>query len=1181
MATIQDNDHLLINRAGQTYKITGEDLINSVVDPLEVTVILAPIDGYTDTEVTAVPVVSGGKQPDGGFIFSYQWVTADDAAGTNKANIAGETGATFTPTSAQVGEFLGCVVSTTDALGTSAEGEAYIGPIQVLAQAPVIADVVVSEIYDGANRFTDKEFPYVTTMAIDGDPDPTYEVKAKLSGTTFDFDVRSDVITDVERNGVSQGIPYDTKLTLASPKDLADFNVGDTVKMVDDTGAVASYAPVTSEITNVSEGVSFIRGNFSPNFVTRDNNTNAILPWQEQASNFGPVEFAFDGDDNTFARGVKDADGVSYAYGEFTPDPPITINSTLSICNGQYSYFKWQFEVNGKIAEVELDGWDGDTDINNHKWTWRWLTTDIFAGETISSSNPLIIKCFHATTNAVQNTTVYALAVDGSLLIDNAAPDPAPNPDLEMLRESTILTLTDETDVKYFRPGDLVQGNIVSSSKINVYDLAGNLLPDSEYVLTGKAVELAGGDSDEEVINQMFFDENNLGGGALCCYNPSAYTGDINQTTVLADMRTLEFVFNSPVDIAKDRPGEQVYAVLYGGHKVYVDDVEVGETTEVLTAFVDIKDYLPFTKLKFVPQDLQGGEISKTGFYGLRDDPGVYFNLGAGGATVVSVDESVPSITVDGGDWYADPANGGDGSGETDGDTEVTCVSPLKAPTDWKVEVIDTDNNQLSLSHATPNDNAQVWVANDNQAGTDFYVEPTNAVPIEQDHAWANLQIINNKAQVTGIQQDDPGFLPVPAKDYSIQFPSLFATGNEPDVDLPKGTCVAAIVAAENSEGRSVKESNCFMPIDVNPDGAAGPITATTPTTLTVATNLNLDTFSPSDNLVMVDANNDISDYTMVSDTISNVNDAVSNAIVLTFNSDQDLAYFRVGDVVQEATYESINKLILRFYLPSGNGYNQNIYCESLYLDGKLLWDSTDYPEAPKNVTTGELITDYIEITGSTSNGTQNTRGWANGKEGDYANNKTTDTGWRPYDHGSGAIIEWNEPISFKDLTIRLSQGSPTPISGTAELPDGTIVATMDLPKEMSFFEDIEGINAGQVSVVNVDAANNKITVDGGEWRGSDSSGNLDGDTEVTYGPVTGTGVFQSADLSANTITLSVSNDRWIDNNNRLSKDFYVRDNITVLNADNPKHVAMQQAIADAFTAFPQKVNERRTAICL
>ena len=48
MATLQDTDHLLINRAGQTYKITGSDLINSVIDPLEVTVILAPTEGYTD-----------------------------------------------------------------------------------------------------------------------------------------------------------------------------------------------------------------------------------------------------------------------------------------------------------------------------------------------------------------------------------------------------------------------------------------------------------------------------------------------------------------------------------------------------------------------------------------------------------------------------------------------------------------------------------------------------------------------------------------------------------------------------------------------------------------------------------------------------------------------------------------------------------------------------------------------------------------------------------------------------------------------------------------------------------------------------------------------------------------------------------------------------------------------------
>jgi hypothetical protein len=89
--------------------------------------------------------------------------------------------------------------------------------------------------------------------------------------------------------------------------------------------------------------------------------------------------------------------------------------------------------------------------------------------------------------------------------------------------------------------------------------------------------------------------------------------------------------------------------------------------------------------------------------------------------TIVSISEegdaNHPSITVDSGDWDPTGANG---------DSEVTCQSPLKAPTDWTIEKIE--GNTLSLSHATPNDGAQVWVANDNQAGTDFFVAGPNIV---------------------------------------------------------------------------------------------------------------------------------------------------------------------------------------------------------------------------------------------------------------------------------------------------------------------------------------------------------------------------------------------------------------------------------------------------------------------
>ena len=204
---------------------------------------------------------------------------------------------------------------------------------------------------------------------------------------------------------------------------------------------------------------------------------------------------------------------------------------------------------------------------------------------------------------------------------------------------------------------------------------------------------------------------------------------------------------------------------------------------------------------------------------------------------------------------------------------------------------VNTTDNTLLVTNSGDGDNR--WIADNYGEGsgtsTDFYVAPASAVPITQDYAWGKLQIVNNKAQVTGIQKDDPGFLPVPAKDYSIKFPAVFPTGNEPDVDIPRGACVAAIVAAENSEGRSVKESNCFMPADVNPEGAAGPITESTPTTLTLASNANLGDFSPGDELVMVNEDNVISSYTMHQviesvDKIINIerNDAPQNWVGMT-----------------------------------------------------------------------------------------------------------------------------------------------------------------------------------------------------------------------------------------------------------------------------------------------------------
>jgi hypothetical protein len=154
------------------------------------------------------------------------------------------------------------------------------------------------------------------------------------------------------------------------------------------------------------------------------------------------------------------------------------------------------------------------------------------------------------------------------------------------------------------------------------------------------------------------------------------------------------------------------------------------------------------------------------------------------------------------------------------------------------------------------------------------------------------------------------------------------------------------------------------------------------------------------------------------------------------------------------------------------------------------------------------------------------------------------------------------------DVTV---EGNPNPIRKTT--PDGSAVTFT----AAELGGNVVSIKAQHVDGTNGYASMSAVAIDG--LRLVDQGIRDLGATEVTYGPVTGTGVFQVADQLNNTMTIQNSNDRWIDNNNRLSKDFYVRDNITVLNADNAKHVALQQAIADAFDAFPEKVNQRRTSI--
>ena len=85
----------------------------------------------------------------------------------------------------------------------------------------------------------------------------------------------------------------------------------------------------------------------------------------------------------------------------------------------------------------------------------------------------------------------------------------------------------------------------------------------------------------------------------------------------------------------------------------------------------------------------------------------------------------------------------------TPGDTEVTCQSPLKAPTDWKV--VGIEGNTLSLSHAEE-DSSQVWVANDNQAGIDFYV--TGPSIVDEPLLTADVELESSNFTTTPADSD-------------------------------------------------------------------------------------------------------------------------------------------------------------------------------------------------------------------------------------------------------------------------------------------------------------------------------------------------------------------------------------------------------------------------------------------
>ena len=179
----------------------SQQSITSTTNSINTVEIVSEID-ITAPEVDNVlgvsSIITGNKT---GYTNStYQW-SRKLGSGGGIAPIDGATNETYTVLSNDLGYELSCAVTATsadanqgDITATSPFTSAVISSIV----EPDITSVTLTEAdaTDG-DRFTSSLFPYTLDMATVGNPDPTYAVKAKLTGATFDFGVKSSTITGV------------------------------------------------------------------------------------------------------------------------------------------------------------------------------------------------------------------------------------------------------------------------------------------------------------------------------------------------------------------------------------------------------------------------------------------------------------------------------------------------------------------------------------------------------------------------------------------------------------------------------------------------------------------------------------------------------------------------------------------------------------------------------------------------------------------------------------------------------------------------------------------------------------------------------------------------------------------------------------------------------------------------